>query len=331
MFSTLKYNKSIYFLLPAVMFILSGCSAYEPEADDLPLTVWNMPISLSSSSAVVYSDSLYLFFGRDGGSAYSPQKRGYVIPLDNPTQFKNFTFPLEPRVKAATALVGDKLYCGLGFAGGVYRDSTLKTDWWCYDFSTRTFERKTDFIGSDTDAPLVWVDGDEIYVAAGFSTGFSQRVYKYSISADAWTVVAENGFEQARALAVGAVADGRFFAGGGYCTYMLKDWNEYDPVTCRFVPRAKMPTRGSINASAVGVGSDVYVLGGRYFGGDMTSQYFYRGVLVYDALHDEWSALGNMEQAAENMIAFHYDGSLYWGFGQREDGTFINKLYRYKL
>ena len=35
-----------------------------------------------------------------------------------------------------------------------------------------------------------------------------------------------------------------------------------------------------------------------------------------------------MEQAAENMIAFEYDGDLYWGLGQCEDGSFVRKIYR---
>ena len=38
--------------------------------------------------------------------------------------------------------------------------------------------------------------------------------------------------------------------------------------------------------------------------------------------------LSVLEQAAENMIAFEYDGDLYWGLGQCEDGSFVRKIYR---
>ena len=35
-----------------------------------------------------------------------------------------------------------------------------------------------------------------------------------------------------------------------------------------------------------------------------------------------------MECGIENMIAFEYDGDLYWGLGQKEDGTFVKKIYK---
>ena len=33
----------------------------------------------------------------------------------------------------------------------------------------------------------------------------------------------------------------------------------------------------------------------------------------------------------ENMIAFEYNGDLYWGLGQREDESFVKKIYRRKM
>ena len=73
---------------------------------------------------------------------------------------------------------------------------------------------------------------------------------------------------------------------------------------------------------------NIYVLGGRYFGGTETREHFYQTILVYDVSNDEWHTVGRMEQATENMIAFEYDGDLYWGLGQCEDGSFVRKIYR---
>lgn len=325
------YMLEKYLWLWLVVMVLCGCSGYEPDASDLALRSWDIPVSLASSSGVVYADSLYLFFGRDGNSSRSSQQFRYVIPLDNPTEYQRLKNPLSPRVNATAVVVDDKLYCGLGFCGAVYSDGSLLQDWWCFDFATQEFTRKADFIGSDADAAVSWTDGSDIYVAMGFATGFMRNLYRYSTKTDSWTLVSANVIEKARALPVGAMADGRFFVGGGYCTYMLDDWYEYETGLCRFVSRTPMPIKGCVNASAVGVEGNVYVLGGRYFGGTLTTQYFYRCILVYNAVSDSWSVLGNMETAAENMVAFHHDGCLYWGFGQREDGSFVNKLYMYKL
>ena len=38
-----------------------------------------------------------------------------------------------------------------------------------------------------------------------------------------------------------------------------------------------------------------------------------------------------MEYVAENMIAFEYNGDLYWGLGQSQDGSFVKKIYRKRV
>jgi hypothetical protein len=109
---------------------------------------------------------------------------------------------------------------------------------------------------------------------------------------------------------------------------MRDDWWKYDWQKDVCLQCEKMPGVGRVFSSAVPIGNNVYVLGGRYFGGTETREHFYETIVVYDADADEWRTVGRMEQIAENMIAWEYDGDLYWGLGQCQDGSFVRKIYR---
>ena len=311
---------------------LSSCIEYEPNAPMLDVETWDMPMGLSSSNSVVWNDTLYILFGREGQRPSSAKPLGYAISLNDPTIVRKFDLPMSARVKAAGVLVGSKYYFGLGFYGEIYNDPSYLTDWWCYDFSTRQLKRLADMIAHDTDGAIVWAkDDSKIYLSLGYDSWCSQRTYRYDIPTNSWTIVSENSIRNIRFGALGGCVNGRSFSGAGCMTEMFNDWNEYNYKLNRWEKRQAMPSAGRIFAATAVARNEIYVLGGRYFGGTETDEHFYNSIIVYHIATNSWQVLGLMPEAAEQQIAAYHRGYLYWGLGQDANGQKIQRLHRHEI
>ena len=325
----MKSVVSILFLL--LTFV--ACERY--ESDDVEINYsdeWEVDFSLASANSVVYNDTLYLLFGRsEGGSAENPSKNIYYAPMSDLSCFKQIDLPIDPRVNAATILIGDKLYFGLGFRGLVYGSNSLLRDWWQYDFATHRLTRLADFPTNDVLAPVIWNDGNFIYTLFGYNVGSSGVVYRYDILMDEWSIYSNKSAPIPRADALSGVVDGVLYCGGGSSSYMKQDWWKYDWKKNTWSECAQLPRAARVFASSVTIGNCIFVLGGRFFGGTETREHFFSTIILYDVLRDKWVDFGRMEKAGENMVAFEYDGDLYWGLGQSKDGEFIKKLYKKEL
>lgn len=201
--------RCLIILLLAVL--VASCRPNEPEAAQLEVESWDMPVGLSSATSVVWNDTLYVLFGRERTGSYasqSPHPKGYAVSLADPTVQREFALPVKPRVKAAGVLVGDDYYFGLGFNGKVYSDTANLTDWWRWNFKDRTLHRLADMMTKDTDAAIVWAVGRKIYVSLGFSTIFSGRSYCYDIETDKWEVISDNTIDKVRPEQWGSVLQG---------------------------------------------------------------------------------------------------------------------------
>ena len=307
-----------------------ACERYEQQGGVLAYEEsWDVEWGLASGNCVVYEDTLYVLFGREeGGSAENPSRVWRCAPMSDLGDWREEMLPLAPRVSATAMVVGDKLYAGLGFCGKVYGSGSLLRDWWEYDFSCGKWSRLADFPANDVVAPIVWEADGCIYAALGFAENFAKNVYRYDIADDRWEQVDKLDGLLVRVDAVGARVGDKVFLGLGYGIEMRNDWWKYDWKRKELVECEKMTAWGRVFASAVAVDERVYVLGGRYFGGTETREYFYETIVAYDVDRDEWTTVGCMEQAAENMIAFEYEGDLYWGLGQCQDGSFVKKIYK---
>lgn len=321
-----------YIILLFLVFCVA-CERYEQQGGELAyMESWNVDFGLASGNCVVHDDTLYVLFGReDGGSAEEPSKMWRCAPMSDLSDWQEVEMPLAPRVSATAIAVGDKLYAGLGFCGKVYNKTSLLRDWWEYDFASKEWTQLADFPTKDVVAPVVWLDEGYIYAALGFAENFSKNVYRYDISDDRWEQVDKLEELLVRADAVGVRVEDCVYFGLGYGIEMKNDWWRYDWTKKELLKCGKMPGRGRVFASAVAVDDNVYVLGGRYFGGTETREHFYETIIFYNTANDAWHTLGRMEQAAENMIAFEYNGDLFWGLGQREDGEFVKKIYRREM
>lgn len=319
--------KNLVLLLLVFVF---ACERYELQNTDLIYTdSWDVDFSLASGNSVVFNDTLFVLFGREeGGSAEKPSQKIRYASLANLEDFEEEDLPLQPRVNAVAIVVGDKMYAGLGFCGKVYWGTPRLRDWWMFDFSSRSWTRLEDFPTEDVVAPIVWSDEGYIYTLFGYNVASSGIVYRYDIANNHWEIYSNSSKPWARTDALGGVVDGILYCGGGSSSYMKQDWWQYDWRDNSWNECSKIPYAARVFASGVTIGQDIYVLGGRYFGGTETREHFFESVIVYDTQKDKWNTLGRMEDAAENMIAFEYNGDLYWGLGQKADGSFVKKIYR---
>ena len=79
-------------------------------------------------------------------------------------------------------------------------------------------------------------------------------------------------------------------------------------------------------------GQYIYLCGGSFYGGTLTTGIYYDDILRYEAAKDEWVRLGHLpDDARENMISWVIDGTLYTGLGNDKRNTPCAQLYRVRL
>ena len=323
----------IKYLILFLFFVCVACERYEEgDVELLHTESWDVEFSLATGNSVVYNDTLYVLFGREeGGSAVEPSTKFRYAAMDDLVNFKEEDLPIGPRVNAVAIVVGGKLYAGLGFCGRVYGANAYLQDWWEYDFVLRRWLRLADFPTKDVVAPIVWADEGYIYTLYGSNEGPSGVVYRYDIEENRWEIYAETTEPWARYRALAGVVDGKLYCGGVSTFDSKQYWWRYDWRNNEWSECERVPKLARFFASSVTIGDFIYVLGGRFWGGTETREHFYETIIFYDTRSDEWNTLGRMEQAAENMISFEYKGDLYWGLGQRRDGSFVRKIYRREM
>ena len=310
-----------------------ACERYEmSDAELLDTESWEVDFTLASGNCVVYDDTLYVLFGREeGGSAEEPSTKLRYAAMSDLANFEEEDLPMGARVNGATIVVGDKLYAGLGFRGRVYGENSYLQDWWEYDFGLKAWRRLADFPTKDVVAPILWLDGGYIYTLYGSNEGPSGVVYRYDMEEDSWEVYSEKTEPWARYKALGGVVGGWLYCGGVSTFDSKQYWWRYDWRGDVWQECKRVPKFARFFASSVTIGDCIYLLGGRSWGGSETREYFYETIIFYDTKVDEWLTLGRMECGVENMIAFEYNGDLYWGLGQRENGEFVKKIYRREM
>lgn len=325
----MKMKYLIFFLI----FFCVACERYEEENVELLHTEsWSVDFTLASGNCVVYNDTLYVLFGREeGGSAVEPSTKFRYAAMSDLSNFIEVDLPVKPRVNATAIVVGDKMYAGLGFRGIVYSDNSLLRDWWVYDFQSKKWSQLADFPTEDVVAPIVWADEGYIYTLYGSNDGPSGVVYRYDIGRNSWVVYSKASKPWARYRALGGIVDGMLYCGGVSTFDSKQYWWRYDWRRNEWYECERVPKLARFFASSVTISDFIYVLGGRFFGGTETREHFYETIIFYDTKNDEWATFGRMEQAAENMIAFEYNGDLYWGLGQSADGSFVKKIYRREM
>lgn len=238
--------------------------------------------------------------------------------------------PLKPRVNAVAQVLDDRIYIGLGFNGYVYRDTCYLQDFWCYTPATGEWKRLADMPSKNTVRPVTYAIGDCIYVLYGSGTGFSRDICVYHIPTDTWSQWHDTDYRAWSGHGkVGATCQGRQFIGGGFNTRNIDQWYEIDLQHDTWTKRANIPNGARTLATCTANSRYVYVMGGRYWGGNLTTGHLYADILRYSPETEIWETCGTMPfGGTENLISFTINEHIYFGMGEDINGTIHNQLYR---
>ena len=315
----------IFFAFCVIFFCVACHTEFDPDKTAVFTQKSSLPIGRASASSFVYEQEAFVLCGRDSDGRLLHDFWQYNANFNEWRALPDL--PFKARVKAVAEVVDGYAYVGLGFNGKVYVDTAYLRDWWRYDISTASWMRCADFPSINSDVCVSFVNETDIYVMFGFYNGFTGDVYKYATTTDTWShCTTANAYE--RAGAVGCTNGERFFAGTGYNTTNMNDWWEFYPETEQWIRRADLIGRGRVFASAVAVEQRMFVIGGRYFGGSLTTGLLYNDLLEYDVVLDAWSLKGYLPGGGrENMITFSINGQGYFGLGEDSNGFILNDLY----
>ncbi len=332
---TKKYL-SYCFLL--IISALCGCGRLEEPSNPIVFEACAaLPEGRAAATAFAVGDKAYIFGGRTLSSdACKSNPKGYPTNLwqydaaaDAWTDLGEV--PFGRRVHAAAQVVGDKVYVGLGFSGGIYNTANYRRDWWCYTPATHSWQQLDSFPNDNTDACAIYHIDGKIYTCHGFGTyGYSRQIAQYDIASNKWTLYADN-YKRAPSVIspIGAQVGDRCFLGSGWNADKLniRQWYEFDPATDSWHERKKLPAGRVLSATTTSQ-QGIYVLGGRHFGGSLTTGEVYDEVLEYNIESNEWLLRGHLPGGArENAVAFTIGNKHFVGLGNNADEQILSDLH----
>lgn len=162
------------------------------------------------------------------------------------------------------------------------------------------------------------------YLVAGESTdGFTDSMYEYDPTADAWTAL-PNFPGPARGYTIGDQWNGQAWMGFGLSNSdYLNDLWMFDPATGAWTEKASCPCTARTHPAFIAEGEKVFVGLGGGPNGDMDDWW------EYDMASDSWSQKPDFPGGERHHpYQFGIDGMIYVGFGHNGPNIY-NELYRY--
>lgn len=311
------------------MALLALTACHRTPDIEVPVTrCADMPSPRVSATAFTYAGKAYIFGGRDSTGTRSNRLWCYDPASDTWSDLGET--PLQPRVHAMAQVAGEHVYIGMGFNGWAYNDPSYLRDFWRYTPATGDWQRLADFPTSNTVRPIPYLVGDRIYAIYPSGPGFSRDINIYDIPTDTWTTLEDDHHRAKSGHGVfGAMCQNRCFLGGGFNTANLDQWWEADLTSDHWTKHHSMPDGARFLSACTANSRYVYVFGGRYWGGALTSGHLYADILRFSPETNDWETCGTMPYGeAENLVAFTIDGHIYFGLGEDINGHIHPQLYR---
>ena len=318
-----------YFVFFFIFFAFIGCKKLDIEHPVHIEQVASLPVGRASAISFSYGGFGYVLGGR------CSQRSDYCVDFwrYSPVTGLWELLPAPPfggRTKGVAIVAEGAVYVGLGYNGqnkSSYDMSTTLRDWWRYDGSSWT--RLQDMISGNTNAGVTFYQDGYIYILYSMSSSASRNIFRYDISSDSWSELSDNWHRAEAVMAgVGSEVGGRYFFGTGYNDHNKNQWYEVYLDADKWVKRRKMPDNGRYCATSQPLGGSILVIGGRHFGGTLTDDYYYDGVLSYDIDDDRWYLRGELPQGLENMISFSIGDTVYCGLGEDINGVVHSEMYK---
>lgn len=303
-------------------------SCHTPEIEVRMKECAEMPSPRASSVAYSLNGKGYVFSGRDQHGTYLKDLWEYDPATDQWKQISSF--PGRARVSAAMIAHDGALYVGLGFGkGGVYDDNTHLHDWWRWDPATDTWTALASYERETTVYPTLFVVGSRIYAIYGGSNCCTREINYYDTKTDSWHTTEDSHYRALSAFGcAGACCEGRYFFGLGFNIDNLKQWYSVDLESDDWTHMRSIPGKGRTFSACAASNHHIYIFGGRCFAGEMTGGEIFSEIMQYSPADNKWRHAGEMPCGrAENQIAFAIGNKVYFGLGEDENGTIINKLY----
>jgi N-acetylneuraminic acid mutarotase len=324
-------------LLLALGILLSSCQQEICQLDKAVERCVSAPVALTSAASFSLNGKGYVFGGRDLNG--EPTNHIYCYDPVTDSWSDLGSTPLKARVRPRAIAVNGEVFIGMGFNGHVLADSAYLSDWWKWTPSSDTWTRLISYPSERTVGAVTVTDGNYIYAACGGKQNFERWIFRYDISNDRWTQLADElprmaDYPPRTHSASGGMCADCLYLGAGYTRDGSSDfWTKAELKNDSIIWHKCAPLKGKRhNATAVSDGQYIYLCGGSFYGGTLTTGIYYDDILRYEAAKDEWVRLGHLpDDARENMISWVIDGTLYTGLGNDKRNTPCAQLYRVRL
>ena len=320
-----------------LVYFTTSCETIPPTCLKVAERCADLPHGLTASAHFMVDGEAYIFGGRTENSDFSNCMYKYDCTQDQ-WNIVETNIPLKPCVRPRAISVGDKVYIGLGAYGKVLIDSTYLQDWWEWTPQSNEWKQLTDYPSNRTVGPVVFSDNRYIYMAYGGMQNFERWIFRYDISQDEWLKLSD-GIDRMATYpprahsAAGTNCGNRFFLGAGFFRGSHDFWVEMEFVNDSVIwhRKSSLPSKRH-NAVAISDGRYIYVAGGSYHGGTVTTGKVYDDILRYDPINDQWEFWAKLPDGGrENMVGWICNDTLYIGLGSDKYNRPCKQLYRIAL
>jgi N-acetylneuraminic acid mutarotase len=223
-------------------------------------------------------------------------------------------FPGIERERASCAVVGNKIYVGMGINLTTFLDID---DFWAYDTSDSIWVQETSFAGGKRYSAAAAAVGTKIYVGCGYSVALDATMsdwWEYDTESFEWTKKEDfpsTGRVGAVCVSVGTII---YYGTGG----TLKDWWAYDTVANTWTAKTDFGGTARYGAVAAAVGTKIYV--GTGYGGGANKKDWW----AYDTVANTWASKTDLTGGARSAaVAAAVGTKIYIGTGFT-DGFYWN-------
>lgn len=318
----MRIKKLLYIFLIISLF---GCHNDIPSHNVIITRCKDIPVGRAHAMAWSANGQGYILGGRDSVGVLHNDVWAYNLKSD--TWKKIEDSPLTARVNGTACAVGEKIYLGLGFHQRPYQSSAYLQDWWEYTPLTNEWRRLQDFPNKNTVGAISYTQDNKIYCVHGSGVGFTADVIAYDIANNQWEIINRPHRNDRMGMAgTGTSLHNRHYYGTGFNTNNFKSWYEVE-LDGPWIRLADVPGEREM-ATCVATDKYLYLLGGRRFGGTLTTGRLYNDVLCFHTDKNQWHKVGTTSECAENRFAFTIDGVAYVGGGENDNTGVLNTLYR---
>ena len=288
---------------------------------DYPIQIKYNAVAYDPRTGKVYSVGGDTYEPGVSSNNYPAVENGYVYDPSHPGAWSPIASLPQPRVGAAAAFVGGRMYIvgggavgyGLNGANHYAGEVTPTASVEVYDPSSNSWSQAAPLPRPIGVSPGAAVLGGQLYIVGGCpgygdvrcessdepfqpvsTSGFSRSVYRYDPAANTWTQLASYPIPAEWASCAGI--DGEVVCAGGVVggpadQHFSKSTYIYDPVSNTWSRGASMPRYNILTEVVAGANGRLQIVGGGTFLHGQS--YFTNQGQEYDPVSNSWSALPN--------------------------------------